>query len=146
MQDMNLSKQHREDLIALCESLKTKSPEDAVSINNIIQFIRDQKFETKKKIMLEVVSAYSPTFMELNGKKPKKKLKKIIEKYDIPKWTFWRMCTNYFQSGFQDYSLVDAKYFANWCQKQRYPYRNGKLSKEKIEKLQILGFIFDKNP
>ena len=49
MQDMNLSKQHREDLIALCESLKTKSPEDAVSINNIIQFIRDQKFETKKK-------------------------------------------------------------------------------------------------
>ena len=54
MQDMNLSKQHREDLIALCESLKTKSPEDAVSINNIIQFIRDQKFETKKKIMLEV--------------------------------------------------------------------------------------------
>ena len=44
MQDMNLSKQHREDLIALCESLKTKSPEDAVSINNIIQFIRDQKY------------------------------------------------------------------------------------------------------
>ena len=78
-------------------------------------------------------------------KKPKKEVKKIIEKYDIPKWTFWRMCTSYFQSGFQDYSLVDAKYFANWCQKQRY-HRNGKLSKEKIEKLQILGFIFDKNP
>ena len=50
-----------------------------------------------------------------------------------------------FSKGFQDYSLVDAKYFANWCQKQRY-HRNGKLSKEKIEKLQILGFIFDKNP
>ena len=75
-------------------------------------------------------------------KKPKKEVKKIIEKYDIPKWTFWRMCTSYFQSGFQDYSLVDAKYFANWCQKQRY-HRNGKLSKEKIEKLKILGFIFD---
>lgn len=75
MQDINLSKQHREDLIALCESLKTKSPEDAVSINNIIQFIRDQKFETKK-IMLEVVSAYGPTFMELNKKNQKKKLKK----------------------------------------------------------------------
>ena len=44
MQDMNLSKQHREDLITICESLKTKSPEDAVSINNIIQFIRDQKY------------------------------------------------------------------------------------------------------
>ena len=73
MQDMNLSKQHREDLIALCESLKTKSPEDAVSINNIIQFIRDQKFETKKKIMLEVVSAYGPTFMELNEKNSKKR-------------------------------------------------------------------------
>ena len=72
-----------------------------------------RKFETKKKIMLEVVNAYSPTFMGLNGKKPKKEVKKIIEKYDIPKWTFWRMCTSYFQSGFQDYSLVDAKYFGN---------------------------------
>lgn len=101
MQDMNLSKQHREDLIALCESLKTKSPEDAVSINNIIQFIRDQKFETKKKIMLEVVSAYGPTFMELNEKNQKKEVKKIIEKYDIPKWTFWRMCTSYFQRDFK---------------------------------------------
>ena len=101
MQDMHLSKQHREDLIALCESLKTKSPEDAVSINNIIQFIRDQKFETKKKIMLEVVSAYGPTFMELNEKNQKKEVKKIIEKYDIPKWTFWRMCTSYFQRDFK---------------------------------------------
>lgn len=55
-----------------------------------------QKFETKKKIMLEVVSAYGPTFMELNGKTKKKEVKKIIEKYDIPKWTFWRMCTSYF--------------------------------------------------
>lgn len=34
-----------------------------------------QKFETKKKIMLEVVSVYGPTFMELNGKNQKKKLK-----------------------------------------------------------------------
>ena len=31
-----------------------------------------QKFETKKKIMLEVVSAYGPTFMELNGKNQKR--------------------------------------------------------------------------
>ena len=30
-----------------------------------------QKFETNKKIMLEVVSAYGPTFMELNGKNQK---------------------------------------------------------------------------
>ena len=51
--------------------------------------------------MLEVVSAYGPTFMELNEKTKKKKLKKIIEKYDIPKWTFWRMCTSYFQRDFK---------------------------------------------
>ena len=44
MQDVNLSKYQREKLIKLCEELKIKSPEDAVAINNLIQFIRDQKY------------------------------------------------------------------------------------------------------
>lgn len=34
-------------------------------------------------------------------KTKKKEVKKIIEKYDIPKWTFWRMCTSYFQRDFK---------------------------------------------
>ena len=68
-------------------------------------------FELKKKVMTEVVNAYGPSFIELNGKKPKRKIKEILKKYDFPKSTFWKTCTLFFQSGMQDYSLVDAKQF-----------------------------------
>lgn len=70
-----------------------------------------QKFEKKKNAMNEIISAYGPSFMDLSGKKSKKDVDKIIAKYNIPRNTFWRMCVSYFQSGFQDYSLVDSRYF-----------------------------------
>lgn len=70
-----------------------------------------EKFEIKKKIMNEIIQAYGPSFIELNGKKPKPKVKEILNKYNFPKSTFWRMCTTYFQSGLQDYALLDAKLF-----------------------------------
>ena len=83
-----------------------------IDINNLSDDAK-KKFEIKKKIMQEVVSVYAPTFMDLGGKKPKAEIKRILEKYNIPKWTFWRTCIAYFQSGFQEYSLVDAKCFGN---------------------------------
>lgn len=69
----------------------------------------------------------------------------------LSSWDTWyKLCIEY-KEEFGHLSLkkkekYKGKILANWCQKQRYLYRNGKLSKEKIEKLQILGFIFDKNP
>ena len=44
MQDLNLSRQKREELINICNQLKEKSPEDATNINHLIQFIKDQKY------------------------------------------------------------------------------------------------------
>ena len=70
-----------------------------------------EKFEIKQKMMLEVVNAYAPSFIELSGRKSKEDVKRIMEKYSMPRNSFWRTCTNYFQSGLQDYSLVDAKIF-----------------------------------
>ncbi|MBQ8626892.1 MAG: transposase family protein [Agathobacter sp.] len=72
-----------------------------------------EKFEIKKQMMTEVIKAYEPSFIELNGKKSKEKIKEIIDKCGYSRWTFWRVCTKYFQSGFQDYSLIDAKCFGN---------------------------------
>ena len=34
-----------------------------------------------------------------------------MEKYNMARCSFWRICTQYFQSGLQDYSLVDSRYF-----------------------------------
>ena len=72
-----------------------------------------EKFELKKRMMNEVLSFYAPTYIGLAGKKPKEKVKEIIKKYNYPKSTFWRTIAIYFQSGLQDYSLVDGKHFGN---------------------------------
>lgn len=73
MQDMNLSKLHRDELIGLCETLKTKSPEDAIGINSIIQFIRDQKYGLSFEKHQEQVDAdlltKIPVFVEDESKK-----------------------------------------------------------------------------
>ena len=70
-----------------------------------------EKFELKKKVMEEIILAYGPSFIELSGKKSKNKVKEILQKYNFPKSTFWKTCTQYFQSGMKEYSLVDAKQF-----------------------------------
>lgn len=51
-----------------------------------------EKFEIKQKIMTEVLKVYGPQYIELGGKKPKKEIKEILEKYDFPKSSFWRIC------------------------------------------------------
>lgn len=73
MQDINLSKQHREELIELCETLKIKSPEDAASINNIIKFIRDQKYglvfeKHQEQVDVDLITKV-PVFVEDKNKR-----------------------------------------------------------------------------
>ena len=71
------------------------------------------KYLQKKHLMAEVLQIYQPTYMGLLGKKPKPELEAILAKYNCPRNTFWRFCNNYFQSGFQSVSLVDARHFGN---------------------------------
>lgn len=70
-----------------------------------------EKYQIKKNIINELLLNTEKSFMSLSGKTPKPQIKEIIEKYNIPKNSLWRIITNYFQSGMQDYSLVDAKAF-----------------------------------
>lgn len=86
-----------------------------------------EKFELKQKMMLEVVNAYAPSFMDLSGRKSKEDIKNIMEKYNMPRNSFWRVCTSYFQSGLQEYSLVDSRYFGTNTGKQyKYETKTGR--------------------
>lgn len=49
--------------------------------------------------------------MELMGRKKKKVLYEIMEKYHISKSKIWRIIRNYLQSGMREYSLLDQKVF-----------------------------------
>ena len=91
--------------------LSMKAEETIVFDKNKLQPKAKEKFELKQKIMSEVVSIYGPSFTELNGRKSKDAIKEILKKYNLPRNSFWRMCTLYFQSGLQDYSLLDSKFF-----------------------------------
>ena len=86
-----------------------------------------EKFELKQKMMLEVVNAYAPSFIDLSGRKSKEDIKTIMEKYNMPRNSFWRVCTSYFQSGLQEYSLVDSRYFGTNTGKQyKYETKTGR--------------------
>ena len=67
------------------------------------------KYIRNRDMMNEVIAAYGPTFLELSGKKPKKQLYEILEKYNYSSSTFWRLCVKFFQSGMKSYSLLDGR-------------------------------------
>ena len=71
------------------------------------------KYIRNRDMMNEVIAAYGPTFLELSGKKPKKQLYEILEKYNYSSSTFWRLCVKFFQSGMKSYSLLDGKTWSN---------------------------------
>ena len=93
-------------------------------------------------ILQELLRPTQSTILDI---KPDKE-RTVLSSWD----TWYKLCIEY-KEEFGHLSLkkkekYKGKTLANWCQKQRHLYRNGELSKEKIEKLQMLDFIFDKNP
>lgn len=88
-----------------------------------------RKFEWQLQMMYDVMNTYGPAFTELCGRKTKPEIKMIMEKYNCPKTTFWRVCTSYFQSGMKDYSIVDSKAFGvNKGKQYSYSSKPGKKS------------------
>ena len=81
-----------------------------------------EEFERRKKAMQEVVRLYGPTYAELVSKKPKPEIKKMISDNNWDKSTFWRICSRYFESGFQDYSLINSKK-VKLLKKNKYNYK-----------------------
>lgn len=137
--DTNKQSQYRivaivNDNVTLCEMHTTKFSLSIMDKNTIVLLLEDnqlikeeddpfvfnaddlpasykEKFDLKKQMMIEIIKAYSPSFIDLNGKKKDREAKAIMEKYGLNRCSFWRICTAYFQSGLQDYSLVDSRYF-----------------------------------
>ena len=70
-------------------------------------------FNKKKHIVNQIAQAYGPSYFELSQKNKKVNIDKIIKEEGISKSTFWRIIRIYFQSGMQDYSLVDSRYLGS---------------------------------
>lgn len=99
-----------------------------------------EKYQVKKNIINELLSTTEKTFMSLSGKTPKPQIKEIMGKYNIPKNSLWRIITNYFQSGMQDYSLIDAKAFGvNKGKEYEYKSRPGMPAQYPISSKIILS-------
>ncbi len=81
-----------------------------------------EEFERRKKAIQEVVRLYGPSYTELVSKKPKPEIKKMISDNNWDKSTFWRICARYFESGFQDYSLINSKK-VKVLKKNKYNYK-----------------------
>ena len=96
--------------LILTEDIIVQKEESFVFDKNKLPDEAKEKFEIKQKIMTEILKIYGPQYIELAGKKPKNEIKEVLAKYNFPKSSFWRICVSYFQSGMQDYSLVDSRY------------------------------------
>ena len=127
------------DLLSSGE-IKTDTEEVIIfDINSLSDSIR-KKYEKKKQIMNEVLSVCDASFMYLAGKTPKPEIKAIMDKYELAKNSFWRMCTSYFQSGMKDYSLVDSRAFgANKGKTYEYSTKPGAKSKYLADKGIVLN-------
>lgn len=88
-----------------------------------------ERYETKVRIMNEVVAVSAPAYISLAGKTPKPEIKEIMNKYNVAKNSFWRMCTSYFQSGMKNYSLIDSRALGtNKGKTYQYTSKPGKKS------------------
>ena len=91
------------------EIVKESEDEEIFDINKLPE--KAQKdYRKKKSLVSEVINAYGYRLMSLNGKQSKPELREILDKYETPKNTFWRVFTKYMQSGMKDYSLIDTRY------------------------------------
>ena len=113
------------------ESIIIEKDEDAIIFDiNVLSESTRKKFETKFKLLQDVVNIYGPSYARLYGKHDKPELKELLNKYDIAKNSFWRLCTRYFQSGMKPYSLLDKKSLGvNKGKTYQYTNRPGQKSK-----------------
>lgn len=99
----------------------------------------EEVFMSTRHILQELLR---PTQSPILDIKPDKE-RTVLSSWD----TWYKLCIEY-KEEFGHLSLkkkekYKGKTLAHWCQRQRRLYRDGELSKEKIEQLRLLGFIFD---
>lgn len=87
-----------------------------------------EKFHMYKTMFNDVVKEYGPSYIDLCGKKSKQKVEELLEKYQVPRDKFWKFCIRYFQSGMQDYSLLDARAMRKEPNKYNYTSKTGRSS------------------
>lgn len=102
----------KENLFDLYENsgCSIENDEELIFDYNSLPIKAQEIFKKKKKVMNEVCEIYKPDFADLSNKKSKPEIKKILKENDMTVDSFWRTIKKYLQSGFKDYSLVDARY------------------------------------
>ena len=85
--------------------------EDHVFDINEFTEAQRKRFELKQALMRETANLFGPSYIDLVGRKSKPVLKKLLEKYNVRKETFWRTLRVYLQSGMSDFALIDAHHF-----------------------------------
>lgn len=101
----------------------------AYDINKLSTNVRD-KFENTRSAVNEIINVFRGNYSILSTKKPKPQVNYILQKYSLPRSSFWRIIAKYFQSGMKDISLIDSKIYGNSKNVEyRYTHKAGAKSK-----------------
>lgn len=113
--------------------------------NNIFEIITDepnifdestlptnyqQQYNERKELVKAITSEYGPSFMGLIGKKKKPIITSFIQNSNMGKTQIWDVIRKYLQSGFQDSSLVDNRYFRKVVNEYTYKNKPGRKPKD----------------
>ena len=90
-------------------SLEIEKEEPVVfDIENYSEAVQDT-YHKRLSMINEINLAYGPNYIELIDRKHRAKYNEIRLKYGMPRNTFNRICTYYFQSGMNNYALLDKR-------------------------------------
>lgn len=111
---------------------------------NLLEETKRNLFLQNKEMMNKVVELYGPTYMELKGKGSKPDIEKLIDVYNISKPIFWKRVRKYLQSGMNDKSLLDQRYFnegkgLSYTKKPGRKNKNSKVGKL-LEDVEFINF------
>lgn len=87
-------------------------------------------YNERKELVKAVTSEYGPSFMGLIGKKKKPIIKSFIQNSHMGKTQIWDVIRKYLQSGFQNSSLMDQRYFRKVSNEYTYKNKPGRKPKD----------------
>ena len=97
---------------------------------SIIPTDYQQIYNERKELVKAITSEYGPSFMGLIGKKKKPIITSFIQNSHMGKTQIWDVIRKYLQSGFQNSSLLDQRYFRKVSDEYTYKNKPGRKPKD----------------
>ena len=104
-----------------------------------------KKYNQNRMIAQRVNEKYAPYYIDLCGRKSHEFISELVEETGLSRVTVLKVIRKYLQSGMQDYSLVDERFYGRMPEKLIYTAKPGHPCMYGIQKGKIITYDDEKN-